>query len=104
MSTVLAGVGWALGLAVALYASEKLVHYLTQLGADVHVSAGLLGLAVALGADAPEVTSALIAITRGSPDVGLGVVLGSNIYNLAGLLGISAVVAGSLTTNRYRLA
>jgi cation:H+ antiporter len=67
------------------------------------LSAGLVGFLVALGADGPEVTSALIAVTSGSSDVGLGVILGSNIYNLAGLLGLAAVIAGSVHTGAYRL-
>jgi cation:H+ antiporter len=58
---------------------------------------------VALAADAPEVTSALLALSRGSTAVGLGVVLGSNIYNLAALLGFSAIIAGGLRTGPYRL-
>lgn len=103
MDNVLVGLGWIAGLAIALYASEKLVHYLTELGAEVHIPLGLLGLLVAFGADAPEVTSALIAVARGSSDVGLGVIVGSNIYNLAGLLGISALVAGRIATNADRL-
>jgi cation:H+ antiporter len=103
LNTVFVGLGWILGLATALYASEKLVHYLSQLGTEVRIPIGLLGLVVAFGADAPEVTSALIAAARGSTDVGLGVILGSNIYNLAGLLGFSALIAHRITTTPYRL-
>jgi cation:H+ antiporter len=103
VTDILVSLVWVLGLAVTLYSSEKLVHFLTQLGAEIHIRIGLLGLLVALGADAPEVTSALIATARGSTDVGLGVILGSNIYNLAGLLGLSAIVAGRISTNPYRL-
>jgi len=103
VSTVWTGLGWIAGLAIAVYASEKLVHFLTDLGAHIHMPPGLLGLTVALGADAPEVASALIAMAHGSPDVGLGVILGSNIYNLAGLLGLSALAAGRLATTPSRL-
>jgi cation:H+ antiporter len=88
---------------MALYASEKLVQYVSGLAHDHTLSAGLVGLIVALGADAPEVTSALIALAGGSTGVGLGVVLGSNIYNLAALLGFSAIVVGGLHTGPYRL-
>lgn len=94
---------WAAGLAAALYASEKLVQYVSGLGHAYALSAGLVGLVVALGADAPEVTSALVALANGSTAVGLGVVLGSNIYNLAALLGFSAIVVGGLHTGPYRL-
>lgn len=92
---------WFSGLAVALAAAEVLVGAIGRLGARIHLTAVLLGVLVAFGADAPEVTSALLALTRGSSDVGLGVVLGSNVYNLAGLLGISAVIAGRLVVGPH---
>lgn len=76
---------WLLGLGMALGAAELLVHELALLGGRLGLTATLLGLLVAAGADAPEVTSALAATAQGSNDVGVGVVLGSNIYNLAGI-------------------
>jgi cation:H+ antiporter len=81
---------------VALWAAEELVSGLDALGHRVHLSAALLGTLVAFGADGPEVTSALLALASGSQDVGAGVLIGSNIYNLAGLLGLSAILAGPL--------
>jgi cation:H+ antiporter len=95
---------WTFALAVALFSSDRLVHHLAGLGALLRMSAGLLGLLVALGADGPEVTSALIALAQGHADIGLGVVIGSNIYNLAGLLGLSAILAGAIFTGRHRLS
>ena len=64
-----------------------------RLGARLHFTPGLLGLVVALGADSPEVASAISALVHGRGDVGAGVVLGSNIFNVAALLGIGALVA-----------
>jgi cation:H+ antiporter len=101
---VAAGLGWLLGLSAALWCAERLVHALDRLGHRVHLSAALLGTLVAFGADGPEVTSALIALTSGSQDVGAGVLIGSNIYNLAGLLGLSAILAGPLLIGPRRLA
>src|SRR5579871_2571833 len=77
-----------------------MVRGLTVLGARLHLSEGLLGLLTALGADAPELSSAVIAILAGSRAVGVGVVLGSNLFNLAALLGLSALVTGSLRIHR----
>jgi cation:H+ antiporter len=94
---------WGLALAVTLYGAEKMVQGLSTLGHRLEMSAGLLGLLVALGADGPEVTSAFVALSRGSSDVGLGVVVGSNIYNLAGLLGLAAVLARGMASDRFRL-
>lgn len=100
MGTLLEALLWLGALAVALYASEKLVQYVSDLGHLVGLSPAELGLLVALGADAPEVSSSLLALAKGASDVGLGVIVGSNIYNLAGLLGLSAVLGAGLRTGR----
>lgn len=91
-------------LAVTLAASDVLVRGLDRLGARLGLSEGLLGLLTALGADAPEISSALAALHSGARDVGLGVVLGSNIFNLAALLGLGAVLAGRVQARREGLA
>ena len=76
---------------------------LTRLGAKLHLSEGLLGLLTALGADAPELCSAVIAVLAGSRAVGIGVVVGSNLFNLAALLGLSALVTGRIHMRREPL-
>ena len=48
----------------------------------------------ALAADAPEITSAAAAMSSGQRHLGAGVVVGSNVFNLAALLGLGALVAG----------
>jgi cation:H+ antiporter len=55
---------------------------------------------VALAADAPEVTSAVSALASGQRNVGTGVILGSNAFNLAALLGLAAIVAGRIALHR----
>ena len=100
MSTEFAETVFLFGLAVTLVSSVVLAHRVDQLGVRLRLSEGLLGLLTALAANAPEVTSAVAALTSGQHDVGLGVVVGSNLFNLAGLLGLSAVVAGTVTVGR----
>jgi cation:H+ antiporter len=65
-----------------------------RVGARFQFTAGLLGVAVALGGDSPEIASAVTALLAGNADLGVGVVLGSNLFNIAALLGVSAIVAG----------
>lgn len=65
-----------------------------KIGAGLHLSEALLGILTALGADAPEISSSITALAAGKHELGVGVVLGSNIFNLAALLGFSALVAG----------
>jgi cation:H+ antiporter len=92
--------GFAIGLAITLASSEVLARGLTRLGSKLGFSEGLLGLLAALGADAPELSSAVIAILAGAGDVGVGVVVGSNLFNLAALLGLSAIVARGVRIRR----
>jgi cation:H+ antiporter len=73
---------------------------LTRLGTKLGFSEGLLGLLAALGADSPELSAAVIAILAGAGDVGVGVVVGSNLFNLAALIGLSAIVAGGVRVRR----
>ncbi|HYM49081.1 MAG TPA: hypothetical protein VET65_00775 [Candidatus Limnocylindrales bacterium] len=95
--------GFVLGLLLSLLASEVLVTALGRLGGRLRLSAGLLGLLVALGADSPEISSSVTATLAGARDVGVGVILGSNLFNLAALLGLSAVIAGRLRFHRALL-
>src|ERR1700740_1920196 len=101
--SILTGAEFAAGLAITLAASELLVRGLTRLGTKMEFSEGLLGLLSALGADSPELSSAVIAIVAGAGAVGVGVVVGSNLFNLAALLGLSALVAGGVRIRRAAL-
>ena len=89
-----------LGTAVSLAGSYVLVTRLERLGERAGMSEALLGMLAALAADAPEITSAVVALTRGQGAVGAGVVVGSNVFNLAALLGLGALVAGRIVLHR----
>jgi hypothetical protein len=91
---------FAAGVAVSLAASWLLVSRLERLGERAGFSEAWLGLVAALAADAPEITSAVTALARGQSSVGAGVVIGSNVFNLAALLGLAAVVAGRIGFHR----
>jgi len=93
----------AISLALLLAASELMVHQLRVIGEHLGLTPGMLGLVVALGADAPEISTAIFALAAGSQQIGLGVVEGSNIYNLAGLLGLSGLLAGPLIVTRRQI-
>jgi cation:H+ antiporter len=95
---------WIGALALALGASEIWVHAMSAYSHRRRLSPALLGFLVALGADGPEIASAVTAVWRGAGDVGFGVIIGSNIYNLAGLLGLSALIAGHISTGPQRVS
>jgi len=92
------------GAAVSLSASYLLVTRLERIGGRLGLSEGLLGVVAALAADAPEITSAVAALAMHQSKVGAGVVIGSNVFNLAALLGLGAVVAGRITLHRKVIA
>ena len=66
----------------------------------MRLSEAALGLVVALAADSPEITSAITASAHGQASIGAGVVLGSNVFNLAALLGLGAIVARHIHLHR----
>jgi len=88
------------GVIASLTASFVLVTRLERLGQRFGAPEAVLGLVTALAADSPEISTALAAMTSGQRDVGVGVVLGSNVFNLAALLGLSALVAGRIALHR----
>ena len=91
---------FAAGAVVSLSASYLLVTRLERIGERLGLSEGLLGVLAALAGDAPEITSAVTALTMHQNQVGAGVVIGSNVFNLAALLGLGAVVAGRIALHR----
>lgn len=54
----------------------------------------------ALAANTPEISSAVTALLVGQHDIGVGIIIGSSIFNLAALLGLSALIAGGLPVRR----
>jgi cation:H+ antiporter len=97
---VLAVIVFAAGTVVSLAASQRLVSRLERIGAWLGLSEALLGMVAALAADAPEISAAVSALAGHQQRVGAGVVLGSNVFNLAALLGLGAVVAGRIGLHR----
>ena len=87
-------------LALATISSAVLSHRLDQVGTHLRLSEGLLGLVTALGADSPEIATAVAALVGGQHDMGSGVIFGSNIFNLAALFGLGALVAGRIACGR----
>ena len=100
MSSPWAAAVFVAAAALSLGASAVLVVRLERVGARLGLSEALLGLVAALAADTPEVTSAVTALAHGQHDVGTGVVLGSNVFNLAALIGLGAVVADGIKLHR----
>jgi cation:H+ antiporter len=104
VSDPLLGATFVLAAAVSIGASWVLVARLERVGARLGLTEALLGMLAAFAADAPEITAAVTALVRHDPRVGAGVVVGSNVFNLAALLGLTAIVAGQVALHRRVIA
>src|SRR5436309_6775237 len=90
-------------IGVMLVASAIFARRLDHIGLELGLPEALLGLLTALAADAPEVSSAIAALVQHEHAVAVGVVVGSNAFNLAAMLGVSAVVAGRVRARHETL-
>jgi cation:H+ antiporter len=82
-----------IGLAVLVGGAELLVTGASSLARAAGVSEAVIGLTVvAVGTSLPELATSLVAAFRGKGDIALGNVIGSNIFNLASILGISSML------------
>ncbi|HEY5099785.1 MAG TPA: hypothetical protein VII54_07005 [Gaiellaceae bacterium] len=104
MSTGLAAVLFVVSLAATLYAAAVFAERLDHLGERLGLPEGLLGLLTAAGADAPELATAIAALATGAKSAGFGVVVGSNVFNIGAMIGVSALLCGNVRIQRDALA
>lgn len=82
------------GLVILILGADLLLRGATRLAAAFGISALAIGLTiVTLGTASPEIAVSLQAAVGGQADLTLGNVLGSNIFNILFILGITAIVA-----------
>ncbi len=84
----------AAGLGLTLLGAGWLVDGAVGIARSAGVSEGVIGLTiVAVGTSLPELTAAIVATLRGHSDVAFGNVVGSNIYNVLGILGLTGLIS-----------
>lgn len=87
---------WAMvigGLFGLTFGADLLVNGSIELARTYGVSEALIGLTlVALGTSLPELVTAMVAAVRGHCDVAVGNVIGSNLFNILGIMGVSSMV------------
>lgn len=82
-----------IGMVITIFAAKFLVMGAVSLATAMGVSEAVIGLTiVAVGTSMPELVTSVIAMRRGQGDVAFGNVVGSNIFNILGILGITALV------------
>ena len=63
------------------------------------ISTTVIGIViVAIGTSLPELVTSIIALRKGHASIGIGNIIGSNIYNILLILGVSSIIAGNLST------
>lgn len=86
-----------LGLALLVGGSHVFVNGAIDLARLLGVSEAIIGLTlVAIGTSIPELATCLVAAWRRQTDLAIGNVIGSNIFNVLGILGITSLV-GSIS-------
>ena len=86
--------GWLLIGGLALYfGSEFLVDGAKTLAKSVGVSEGVISITmIAIGTSVPELAASVIAALKGEKAISLGNLIGSNIFNIASVLGLTALI------------
>lgn len=91
------------GLALVLVGADALVDGSSSLARRFGVSEFVIGLSiVALGTSAPEMVVSFFGAVQGKADISVGNILGSNIFNTAFVLGISAMILPVMITRTNR--
>lgn len=81
------------GIALTLGGAHLLVDGAVELATALQISDTVIGLTVvAVGTSLPELTASIVASLRRQGDIAIGNVIGSNIYNILGILGITAII------------
>jgi len=83
-----------LGVALVLWGADRLTEGASSLARGLHIPEIVIGLTiVAAGTSAPELFVSFVSAIKGTPDLAVGNVIGSNIFNTMLIVGCSALVA-----------
>lgn len=82
------------GLAIITAGADLLVDGSVEIARSLGVSDTVIGLTVvAIGTSAPQLVTAIVSTVRGNRDVAIGNLIGSSIYNIALVLGLTTLAA-----------
>jgi cation:H+ antiporter len=88
-----AAIGWSiLGLVLLVVSSKLLVWGASNFALELGVSELIIGLTiVALGTSLPELAASIASLKKGKPDLAVGNVIGSNLFNSLAVVGLPAM-------------
>jgi len=96
-SSPLTDIGYVIaGLLMLVVGSTALVEAATDIAAELGVSELVIGLTVvAIGTSLPEIATSVLAARRGQRDLAVGNAVGSNLFNILAVLGLTATLSPS---------
>lgn len=102
-SSLIVSVSWmTFGFVALLFGAQFLVDGAVSVARGFGVSEAFIGLTiVAIGTSLPELATSLIAAFRHQSDIAIGNVIGSNIFNVLGVLGVTALIAPISVSGRF---
>lgn len=91
------------GIVALVFGADMLVEGAVNIARDFGVPDAVIGLSlVAIGTSLPELATAIVAAIRRHSDVVLGNVIGSNIFNILAILGVTVVIQPIEISARFR--
>ncbi len=88
---------FVVSIAVLLWASDRFVDSAERIGLSLGISPFIIGVTiVAFGTSLPELATSIVSVIEGSSQIVVGNVVGSNITNIALVLGLTAVVVRNI--------
>ena len=102
-SSMLVSVLWVIGGLVALMLGARfLVDGAVSIARGYGISEAFIGLTiVAVGTSLPELATSLIAALRRQSEIAIGNIIGSNIFNVLGILGVTALITPIPVASRF---
>ena len=90
-----------LGILAVILGGELVVKSSQQIALNLGISETLVGLTiVSIGTSLPELVTSIVAAKKGETDIALGNVIGSNIFNILFVLGISSTLSPILVNSQ----
>lgn len=102
-SSMLASALWILGgLGVLIFGARFLVDGSVSIARGFGISEAFIGLTiVAVGTSLPELATSIIAAFRRQSEIAIGNIVGSNVFNVLGILGVTALIKPVPVVDRF---
>ena len=87
------GILTVIGLAMVVFGADLTVDSATEIALQLGISEALVGLSmIAIGTSLPELVTSVTAIIKKQDDLAIGNIVGSNVFNICLILGISSIL------------